>query len=421
MSFLPRQPVHTVYGGAHLFQPATAAKLARLAQQHFDQHAADPAALAAACALPSERAAVVHQRVRRKLHAQAVEDFRLDFEDGYGFRPAAEEDAHAQAAAAALAQAQGQGSLPPCVGLRIKALAGPTQPRALRTLELFFTAYAQTGAPLPQPFLVTLPKVTRLQEIQELAAALQAYEARFAWEPQALGIELMIETPQALLDEAGTVPLRRWVTAAAGRCVAAHLGAYDYTAACDVTAAHQSLHHPACQYARQVMQVALAGTGVALVDGATTLLPLAPHRGEDLSHAALAENRTVVHGAWGVHAQHVRQALVEGYYQGWDLHPAQFAARYAALYDFFLAGLPAASARLKAFVGRAAQASRLGEVFDDAASGQGLLNFFLRGLGCGALEESDLAATGLTPAELNTRSFLHIVEGRRALPSQTQP
>lgn len=55
----------------------------------------------------------------------------------------------------------------------------------------------------------------------------------------------------------------------------------------------------------------------------------------------------------------------------------------------------------------------MGDVFDDAATGQGLLNFFLRGLSCGALTEEEALATGLTHDDLRTRSFGRILEARR--------
>ena len=55
----------------------------------------------------------------------------------------------------------------------------------------------------------------------------------------------------------------------------------------------------------------------------------------------------------------------------------------------------------------------MGNVFDDAATGQGLLNFFLRGISCGALTEAEALATGLTLAELRGRSFVRILKGRR--------
>src|SRR5437667_4152988 len=95
--------------------------------------------------------------------------------------------------------------------------------------------------------------------------------------------------------------------------------------------------------------------------------------------------REVVHRAWPLHAEHVTHSLVTGFYQGWDLHPAQLPTRYAAVYAFFLAGLEAASDRLRNFVQKAAQATLVGDVFDDAATGQGLLNYFLRAMNGGAI------------------------------------
>jgi hypothetical protein len=104
---------------------------------------------------------------------------------------------------------------------------------------------------------------------------------------------------------------------------------------------------------------------------------------------------------------------MHGYYQGWDLHPAQFPTRYAAVYAFFLEGLDQAGQRLSNFVESAAQATLVGEVFDDAATGQGLLNYFLRAINCGAIDEEEATSrTGLTLDEIHTRSFLAILEGR---------
>jgi hypothetical protein len=110
----------------------------------------------------------------------------------------------------------------------------------------------------------------------------------------------------------------------------------------------------------------------------------------------------------------VRRALGFGIYQGWDLHPAQLPARYGAVYAFFLGERAAMAARLRAFVGKATQATRSGRVFDDAATGQGLLEFFARGVACGALDEEDLVATSLGLAEIQARSFAAIVSARAA-------
>jgi hypothetical protein len=205
------------------------------------------------------------------------------------------------------------------------------------------------------------------------------------------------------------------VAVSEGRCVGAHLGVYDYTATLNVTAAHQSMTHPWSDFARGMMQVSLAGTGVALSDGATNVMPVGPHKPgtKALTAAQKKENREVVHRAWRLAYGHTRHSLERAFYQGWDLHPAQLPVRYAAVYAFFLEGLEPASRRLKSFIDKAAQATLLGDVFDDAATGQGLLNYFLRGISCGALTEEEARAAGLTLEELRSRSFLKILEGRR--------
>jgi hypothetical protein len=114
-----------------------------------------------------------------------------------------------------------------------------------------------------------------------------------------------------------------------------------------------------------------------------------------------------------MHYDDVTDSLVRGLYQGWDLHPAQLVTRYAAVYGFFLGAVDAAADRLTNFLERAAQATLLGNVFDDAATGQGLLNFFLRAVNGGAITEDDaLARTGLNREELATRSFVEILKRR---------
>jgi hypothetical protein len=124
-------------------------------------------------------------------------------------------------------------------------------------------------------------------------------------------------------------------------------------------------------------------------------------------------SREAVHRAWRLHAEHVWHSLVTGFYQGWDLHPAQLPSRYAAVYSFFLEGLAAASERLKNFVQKAAQATLVGDVFDDAATGQGLLNYFLRAMNCGAITEQEAVdMSGLSLEELRSRSFVSILKSR---------
>jgi len=414
-----RQPIHSVYGGAHLFKAETASKLAEVALRSWEEHAPDARTLARVLGLAEEGtlAETVHARVVSKLRREAVEDYRIDFEDGYGHRPDAEEDGHAVAAAEEMARGLERGSLAPFTGIRIKSFSDELFPRAVRTLDLFLSSLVEkTGGRLPPHFVVTLPKVTLREQVAALDSVLSGLEAGLSLERGGVKVELMVETPQSLFDPEGRLALPRLVAAAQGRCTGAHFGAYDYTAACGITAAHQHLFHPSCDFARHVMQVSLAGTGVHLSDGATTAMPVGPHKapkGGSLTPAQQEENRAAVHRAWRLHADNVRQALTNGFYQGWDLHPAQVPVRYAAVYAFFLEGVDAASRRLKAFMDKAAQATRLGDVFDDAATGQGLINFFLRGIACGALTEDEARAAGLTLDELRTRSFLEILQGRR--------
>jgi citrate lyase beta subunit len=397
-----RQPIHTVYGGAHLFKADTAAKLGAAALKALDAHAPDAATLGSALGLSSDTAARVYPRVRDKLSREPVEDFRLDFEDGYGNRPDAEEDGHAESAAVEVARGAANGTLPAFIGIRIKNLGEELRARALRTTHLFVDRLlADTGGALPANFVVTLPKITAASQIDALASALDRLEASHHLAPGALRMELMVETPYTIFDARGVAALPALVREGKGRVRGAHFGTYDYTASLGITAAHQHMRHPACDLARGVMQVGLAGTDVWLSDGATNVLPI-------------GSDRAGVHRAWKAHADDIRHSLVNGFYQGWDLHPAQLVSRYAAVYAFFFEGLDAASERLRNFIARAAQATLVGEVFDDAATGQGLLNFFLRALNCGAVKEDEIGAlTGLTLDELRSASFVKIVQGRR--------
>jgi hypothetical protein len=228
----------------------------------------------------------------------------------------------------------------------------------------------------------------------------------------------MVETTQALIGPDGVCPLPAFLKACQGRCVGAHLGTYDFTASCNITAAHQVMRHPWCDLAKGMMLLALAGTGVFLSDGATNVMPVGPHRGKDLSAEQQAANLRAVHSVWRLTHDNIRHSLIGGYYQGWDLHPAQLPVRYAASYAFFLEGLSQAADRLRNFIGKAAQATLSGDVFDDAATGQGLLNYFLRALNCGAIRLADLEETGLTQEDVALRSFAKILDARRSRASE---
>jgi citrate lyase beta subunit len=412
-----RQPVHTVYGGAHLFRADATGKLGAAAMRVLEEYAPHAAALAAAVELPARLATSVYTRVVEKLRREPVEDFRVDFEDGYGNRSDQEEDGHAEQVAMEMACGMARGSLPPFIGIRIKPFSEELRGRSIRTLDMVATTLARaTRGKLPANFVVTLPKVTMPEQVAALVDVFAQLERALRLARGTLRMELMIETPQSILNDRGESTLPLLAAAGRGRVVAAHFGTYDYTASCQITAAYQHMMHPACDFAKHMMQVALAGTGLWLSDGATNIMPVPVHRaakgGPPLTPAQREENRAVVHRAWKLHYDHVRHSLETAYYQGWDLHPAQLPTRYAAVFAFFLESLDAASARLKNFVEKAARATLVGDVFDDAATGQGLLNYFLRAINCGAISEDEAQSlTGLTPTELHSGSFVKILRG----------
>lgn len=415
-----RQPVHTVYGGAQIFKAGTVMALGRLARETLETYAPTAADLATALGLRGDTALLekIYARVQEKLRREPVEDFRIDFEDGYGTRPDAEEDADAERTAREVVQGCKDRTLPPFIGIRIKPFSPECISRAIRTFDIFLsTLLDQTQGQLPEHFVITLPKPVMPAQVAALAQLCTHFEQTRQLPAGVLKLELMIETPQSIFNERGEVALPHLVRAAQGRCIGAHFGTYDFTASNHITAEYQSMDHPACDFARHVMRIALANTGVTRSDGATNIMPVGPHRaapGQTLSRAQQQENTRVVHHAWRLAFEHTRHSLRTGFYQGWDLYPGQLPIRYAAVYSFFLEGLASASLRLRTFIEKAAQATLVGDVFDDAATGQGLLNFFLRALNCGAIDAQDIAATGLTLEEIRSRSFVKIMAGRRA-------
>ena len=380
----------------------------------FETYAPDAKTFAEVLGLQNDFAETIYERVREKLSREPVEDFRIDFEDGYGTRPDAEEDGHAESAAREVAKGLAAGTLPPFLGIRIKTFSEELHARSIRTLDLFLTTLVEAaGGRLPENFVVTLPKIVSPEQVAALSDIFDQMEPQLNLPAGSLKMEMMIETTQSIINERGEISMPQMLEAARGRCIAAHFGTYDYTASCSITAAYQDMLHPACDFARHMMQVSFGGTGIWLSDGATNIMPVAPHRGE-LTAQQEAENRVVVHRAWKLHYEHIRHSLKNAFYQGWDLHPAQLPTRYAAVFTFFLEGLDAASERLRNFVEKAAQATLVGDVFDDAATGQGLLNYFLRAINCRALTEAEAQnLTSLTLEELRGGSFVKILKNRQ--------
>ena len=410
-----RQPVHTLYGGANLFKYDSAKTLGERALEILETYAPDHKIFGEVFGFNdpgfSKR---IYDKVINKLKNEAIEDFRIDFEDGYGNRSNEEEDETAVTAAKEVAKGMKGRSLSPFIGIRIKPFTEEMKERGLRTLDIFVsTLIKETGGKLPENFIVMLPKVTIPEQPATLAAFFDILEEELKMEKGSLKMEMMVETTQSIMAIDGTNPLYKFIKASKGRCIAMHFGTYDYTASCSITAKYQEMDHPVCDFAHHMTKVALAHTGIWLSDGATNTMPIGPHRGDNLTGKQMEENKAVVHRAWKKGYDHIRHSLWNGFYQGWDLNPAQFPMRYAAVFAFFLESYDDAVERLKTFVEKAARATLIGDVFDDAATGQGLLNYFLRALNSGAIAEEEVLATGLTLDEIRSRSFKKILENRK--------
>lgn len=405
-----RQPVHTVFGGAHLFRAGVASRFGALALESLDSYAPDAGEFGAAFGIDSAAAAErLYARVRAKLREEPVEDYRIDFEDGYGVRADAEEDGHVAAAAHEVAAGMAARSLPWRTGIRVKSFAPGERARSGRTLRRFLAELVERAGGVPPNFVVNLPKATTVGQVADFARVLDECEREFGLPDWSIGLEVMVETPQLVLGADGRSLLPLLAEAGGPRLGGAIFGAYDFTAALGITAAHQSLRHPSCDFARNMMLVAFAGSTLHLSDGATAMLPVAVHaagEGSALTAQQRGDNRRSVHAAWRLHHDNIRHAMANGFYQGWDLHPAQLVSRYAATFGFFREGLDAAGARLKNFVAKSAQATRVGAAFDDAATGRGLVNYFLRAVSSGAVTADEAAeSSGMTVDAVRALEF----------------
>ena len=412
-----RQPVHVVYGGADKFRFDISAKLGRIALKTLEEYANNHKTFFEALGLRDYTFSnLVYERVIEKLKREPVEDYRIDFEDGYGIRPDNEEDKSAELTALETAKGINENSLPPFFGIRIKPLTNDFKERAVRTLDIYLTTLlSETKGKLPDNFLITLPKITFPEQVSVLVELLKQLEEKNFLPEGSLKFEIMIETPQVIINQKGECGIPALISASQGRCFAAHFGAYDFTSSLDITAKNQFLDHPLCDFVRNIMKIAFADTGIFLSDGATNILPVPKYRNDNLIDEEKRINRETIFNSWRISFKDIRHSLISGFYQGWDLHPAQIPIRYAAVYSFFLEELESAVKRLKSFIKKEAQVSLAGNIFDDAASAQALLNFFIRGFNCGALTEDDIKQTGLTIEELKTKSFLKILESRNYL------
>jgi citrate lyase beta subunit len=350
-----RQPVHTCYVPADKLTPNTPREWGDQALAALDEHGA-------LLDMPRD----VLARVRAKLEREPVEDLRIDFEDGYGIRDDAIEDDHVLRAAMIVKDWHQAGISPPWCGIRFKSFFTPALlERGVRTLDIYLTTLAGQHPGLR----LTLPKVTSTQPVAILCDLLEPLEERLGLPADSLRFEIQIETTESIMDMSGRLRMPRLITTGRGRVSGLHFGTYDYTAACGLDAAQQSLDHPACDFARHVMQLSAAGTGVQLSDGSTNLLPVGD----------------AVELGWRTHYRLVRRSLEHGFYQGWDLHPAQLVTRYAAVYTYYQDIVPRSAQRLGAYL-----AGRSGSVADEPATARALAGTLRRAVDCGALSEAEV-------------------------------
>ncbi|RSN50497.1 DUF6986 family protein [Actinomadura sp. WAC 06369] len=369
-----RRPVHTVYVPADRFAASTPADFGAEALRLLNTHTPGDGSFGAAFGLDPELAGRVRERVAAKLAAEPVEDVRIDFEDGYGVRPDAEEDAHVAQAVEAVAAAYEVKGLPHYWGLRVRSFADGGHERAMRTLDGFLTALRDRLGRLPGGFTITFPKVLSAEHVALFTEYLDLLETSLGLPAGILRFEIQVETPESVFDADGRVAAPALVRAAGGRLTGAHFGVYDYTAAIGLPPEEQRLDHPACDFARHVMQVGFAGSGVRLSDGSTSTVPR-------------DEGPDEVNAAWAAHAAHVRHSLRHGFHQGWDLHPAHLPSRYAVVYGYHLTGVDDVIARVRAWRERSGGE---GGVLDEPATIEALTDRLRRAVDCGALDESDV-------------------------------
>jgi hypothetical protein len=369
-----RQPVHTVYVPADQYHHGTVGEWGEAAIESLEEFGPVPGFSGAEW---DELEPLVHD----KLNAEPIEDLRIDFEDGYGNRPDEVEDEHVILAAQAMSASHADRSAPLAIGVRIKSLERSTRARAVRSLDLFLDRLLKPGTGLPDRpgnsgipagFRITLPKVSSVVQVAAMVELCSALELEYGLADGLLRFEIQVEMPQSILGPDGAATVAQMIHSSAGRCAGLHFGTYDYTAAVGIAAAFQNSEHPAADHAKQVMQVAAAGTGIHLSDGSTNIVPVG--------------DVDAVRSAWQLHARLVRRSLERGFYQGWDLHPAQLPSRYAATFAFYRSGLSAAVERLQRYLSRSTSG-----IMDEPATAQALARYLSRGLDCGAFDENVLA------------------------------
>jgi hypothetical protein len=363
-----RQPVQVLYVPADRVTADLVQATGSAASELLDRHAATTEGFAAATGVPGTVATEVRARVAAKLQREPIEDLRVDVEDGYLGRTAAEEARDVVAAARSVASMVTDGSAPPFFGIRVKSFTDGLAGRSIDSLDRFLGTLLDALGGLPDGFVVTFPKIVAIEHVAAFAEVLAALEQAYGLPEGRLCFEVQIETTPSVLGPDGRVALRAIRTAGAGRIRAAHLGVYDYTAGLGLPPGEQRLEHPACDFVRHLLQVTFAGTEVRLSDGSNNAVPRQDTPDE-------------LHRVWSAHAASVRHSLAHGYVQGWDLHPSHLVSRYAAVFGDLLSGMDDVLDRLA----RWHADDRSGGVLDEPATIRRLEAQVQRAVDCAAI------------------------------------
>jgi hypothetical protein len=221
----------------------------------------------------------------------------------------------------------------------------------------------------------TVPKLRAAAQVDAVVMICEEFERAHGLADGVLRYELQIESPQAVLGADGRATVAEAIHRGGPRLTGLHYGTYDYSAACGIVSAQQSLEHPVADHAKAVMLVAAAQTGVWVSDGSTQIAPV-----------GTAE---IVDAALRRHHRLVTRSLERGFYQGWDMHPGHLVTRWLAVFTFFRSAMTPAATRLQSYFDR--QSS---EFVDEPATAQSLALVVLRGLSAGAFTEADVLEVG---------------------------
>ncbi|MGC4963327.1 DUF6986 family protein [Gordonia sp. DT101] len=335
---------------------------------------------------------VVADLARKRLQDNPVEDLRIDLEDGYGWRDDAVEDADARRAGAILAGwTQMRPHAPRSAGIRAKGLGDRERRRGLRTLELVL----DSAGGVPDGFVFTVPKLRDVRQVDAVNVLCEAFERAHGLAEGMLRFELQIEIPQAVLGPDGRATLAGAIHRGMPRLTGLHYGTYDYSAACGIVSAQQSLAHPVADHAKAVMQAATAQTGVWISDGSTQVIPVGT---PDQIQSALRRHHALV-----------LRSVERGFYQGWDMHPGHLVTRWLAVIGFFRSAMPTAARRLESYFDR-----RSGDVVDEPATALSLASVLQRGTAAGAFTADEV--TEIAPS-CTAQRLAALRAGGGALPS----